>query len=479
MAVALLLRALRQGPGPGPGRGRLWGPGSGWSPGLCAGAGRRWPHWVPRPPVGLARAGGRALQSLRLRLLTPTFKGISGLLLKQHLVRNPVILWQLLGGTYYFNTSRRKQKSKDNDKPKGRTPEEEEEERRRREREDQMYRERLRTLFIIAVIMSLLNALNTSGGNISWNDFVNEMLAKGEVQRVQVVPESDVVEVYLHPGAVVFGRPRLALMYRMQVANIDKFEEKLRAAEDELNIDGKDRIPVSYKRTGFFGNALYALGMTAVGLAILWYVFRLAGMTGREGGFSAFNQLRMARFTIVDGKMGKGVSFKDVAGMHEAKLEVLEFVDYLKSPERFLQLGAKVPKGALLLGPPGCGKTLLAKAVATEAQVPFLAMAGPEFVEVIGGLGAARVRSLFKEARARAPCIVYIDEIDAVGKRRASAVSGFSNTEEEQTLNQLLVEMDGQCPQERHRKVQHRTPATFCSHEGQVAPVASGCFFRE
>uniref|UniRef100_A0A8C9DJS5 SPG7 matrix AAA peptidase subunit, paraplegin n=1 Tax=Prolemur simus TaxID=1328070 RepID=A0A8C9DJS5_PROSS len=441
MAVALLLRALRQGPGPGPGR--PWGPGSGWIPGLSAGAGRRWPHWVLRPPVGLAGAGGRALQSLQLRLLTPTFKGVGGLLLKQHLVQNPVILWRLLGGTYYFNTSRRKQKSKDNDRPKGRTPEDEEEERRRREREDQMYRERLRTLFIIAVVMSLLNSLNTSGGNISWNDFVNEMLAKGEVQRVQVVPESDVVEVYLHPGAVVFGRPRLALMYRMQVANIDKFEEKLRAAEDELNIDGKDRIPVSYKRTGFFGNALYALGMTAVGLAILWYVFRLAGMTGREGGFSAFNQLRMARFTIVDGKMGKGVSFKDVAGMHEAKLEVREFVDYLKSPERFLQLGAKVPKGALLLGPPGCGKTLLAKAVATEAQVPFLAMAGPEFVEVIGGLGAARVRSLFKEARARAPCIVYIDEIDAVGKRRATAVSGFSNTEEEQTLNQLLVEMDG------------------------------------
>ncbi|MEQ2193898.1 hypothetical protein XENOCAPTIV_017314 [Xenoophorus captivus] len=238
-----------------------------------------------------------------------------------------------------------------------------------------MYRERLRTLFIIALIMSLLNSINTSGGNISWNDFVNEMLAKGEVSRVQVVPESDIVEIYLHPGAVIFGRP--------------------------------------------------------------------VGMGGREGGFSAFNQLKMAKFTIVDGKSGKGVSFKDVAGMHEAKMEVKEFVDYLKSPERYLQLGAKVPKGALLLGPPGCGKTLLAKAVATEAQVPFLAMAGSEFVEVIGGLGAARVRSLFKEARARAPCIVYIDEIDAVGKKRSNNMSGFSNTEEEQTLNQLLVEMDG------------------------------------
>ncbi|XP_045746506.1 paraplegin isoform X1 [Mirounga angustirostris] len=440
-AALLLLRALR--PGPAAGSAPLRSPCSGGSLSLSFGAGRRCRHFVHRPAMRLLGAGGRAKQSLQLCLPTPTAEGFSGLLWKQHLVQNPVRLWKLLGGSYYFNTSRMKQKTKDNDKSKGRTPEDDEEERRRKEREDQMYRERLRTLFVIAVIMSLLNALSTSGGSISWNDFVHEMLAKGEVQRVQVVPESDVVEVYLHPGAVVFGRPRLALMYRMQVANIDRFEEKLRAAEDALNIEGKDRIPVSYKRTGFFGNALYALGMTAVGLAILWYVFRLAGMTGREGGLSAFNQLKMARFTIVDGKMGKGVSFKDVAGMHEAKLEVKEFVDYLKSPERFLQLGAKVPKGALLLGPPGCGKTLLAKAVATEAQVPFLAMAGPEFVEVIGGLGAARVRSLFKEARARAPCIVYIDEIDAVGKKRSTTMSGFSNTEEEQTLNQLLVEMDG------------------------------------
>ncbi|XP_036440325.1 paraplegin [Colossoma macropomum] len=381
------------------------------------------------------------IQQLLNRPLSPEFQALSGAVCRNGLGTNPVGLWKILGGTYYFSTSSRRQEKKNG--AKGKTPEEDEEEKKRREQEDQMYRERLRTLFIIAVIMSLLNSINTSGGNISWNDFVNEMLAKGEVSRVQVVPESDIVEIYLHPGAVIFGRPRLALMYRMQVANIDKFEEKLRAAEEQLNIDTKDRIPVSYKRTGFFGNALYALGMAAIGVAILWYIFRLAGMGGREGGFSAFNQLKMAKFTIVDGKSGKGVSFKDVAGMHEAKMEVKEFVDYLKNPDRYLQLGAKVPKGSLLLGPPGCGKTLLAKAVATEAQVPFLAMAGSEFVEVIGGLGAARVRSLFKEARARAPCIVYIDEIDAVGKKRSTNMSGFTNTEEEQTLNQLLVEMDG------------------------------------
>eukprot|EP00063_Salmo_salar_P007512 XP_013982347.1 PREDICTED: paraplegin-like [Salmo salar] len=384
------------------------------------------------------------IQQLLHRPMSPRLTAISKLLIKNNLFKNPVGLWNVLDSTNNFSTSQSNQQDKKkSDGPKGKNPEEDDDEKKRREQEDQMYRERLRTLFIIALIMSLLNSINTSGGNISWNDFVNEMLAKGEVSRVQVVPESDIVEIYLHPGAVIFGRPRLALMYRMQVANIDKFEEKLRAAEEELNIDAKDRIPVSYKRTGFFGNALYALGMAAIGVAILWYIFRLAGMGGKEGGFSAFNQLKMAKFTIVDGKSGKGVSFKDVAGMHEAKMEVKEFVDYLKCPDRYLNLGAKVPKGSLLLGPPGCGKTLLAKAVATEAQVPFLAMAGSEFVEVIGGLGAARVRSLFKEARARAPCIVYIDEIDAVGKKRSNNMSGFSNTEEEQTLNQLLVEMDG------------------------------------
>lgn len=152
-----------------------------------------------------------------------------------------------------------------------------------------------------------------------------------------------------------------------------------------------------------------------------------------------------AKFTLVDSvESGKGVLFKDVAGLQEAKQEVREFVDYLKTPERYQRLGAKVPKGALLLGPPGCGKTMLAKAVSTEAKVPFLSMNGSEFIEMIGGLGAARVRDLFKEAKKRSPCIIYIDEIDAIGKQRASGQSGqFSSGESEQTLNQLLVEMDG------------------------------------
>lgn len=152
-----------------------------------------------------------------------------------------------------------------------------------------------------------------------------------------------------------------------------------------------------------------------------------------------------AKFTLINPlEGGKGVFFKDVAGLKEAKQEVVEFVDYLKNPKKYQALGAKVPKGALLLGPPGCGKTMLAKAVATESKVPFLSMNGSEFIEMIGGLGAARVRDLFKQASKKAPCIIYIDEIDAIGRQRSGSSSAqYTSGEEEQTLNQLLVEMDG------------------------------------
>ncbi|KFZ53211.1 Paraplegin, partial [Antrostomus carolinensis] len=383
-------------------------------------------------------------QSLLSQTLSPTRQGLSGVLVKQHIIQDPVRLWNLLGSTYYFTTSSSQGSNQKNGGFKKKSPQEDEEEEKRRKRENQMHLERLRALLIITFIVLMFRFTvgeNREATNISWNYFVNEMLAKGEVQRIEVVPESDIVEIYLHPGGTPHGQVNVTLLYIMRVANIDKFEEKLRAVEDELNIDEKERIPVSYKHPGFYGNDIISLIVTLVAVSMLWSIFRLIRVAGRAGGFNAFNQLKMARFTIVDGKSGKGIGFKDV----EAKMEVKEFVDYLKSPDRYLQLGAKVPKGALLLGPPGCGKTLLAKAVATEAQVPFLAMAGSEFVEVIGGLGAARVRSLFREAQARAPCIVYIDEIDAVGKKRSTNISGFANAEEEQTLNQLLVEMDGQC----------------------------------
>ncbi|XP_068610540.1 mitochondrial inner membrane m-AAA protease component paraplegin [Brachionichthys hirsutus] len=378
------------------------------------------------------------LQSFLHRPLGPGMSGINKEMLRRNLLKNPTGIIKLLGATDFFSRSQSKQEKNNQNGQKEKDTDEEGKER------DGRYRKHLRNLVIVAIVISLLNFTNTNtGGDIIWNDFVNEMLAKGEVSHVQVTTDGNTVAIYLHPGAIIFGRPRLRPVYQMEIPDSEKFEEKLRAAEKKLNIDSKDWIPVTYIQNWFILKLLYVAGFMVLIQFGVWYMSRVFSTAGKDGRFDAFNQFKMAMFTIVDGKSGKGVSFKDVAGMHAAKREVKEFVDYLNNPKRYLQLGAKVPKGALLLGPPGCGKTLLAKAVATEAQVPFLAMAGSEFIEVIGGLGAARVRNLFKEARSRAPCIIYIDEIDAIGKKRSTSMEGSSNVEEEQTLNQLLVEMDG------------------------------------
>ncbi|CAM9699803.1 unnamed protein product [Lampetra fluviatilis] len=392
-------------------------------------------------------ANGGPVQALLSLHLKGQYAGLQRLSLTQLSARDTTLLWRsLVSSLRYFSTPPRPRGQKNDDEKQ--TSGEDEEEKKQQEEERHNNMARLRTLVVTGIVLLLVNMLTDTQSSVSWNDFANEMLAKGEVASVQVTPESEVVYVTVHPGAVISGQQRVARVYSMRVPNIDKFEEKLRTIENELGIDPKDRIPVIYRRTSMLQRIVQMLAISMAGIFLFWMLFRQGMSAAKEGTFGAFNQLRMARFTVVDGKSGKGVNFKDVAGMHEAKVEVMEFVDYLKAPERYLQLGAKVPKGALLLGPPGCGKTLLGKAVATEAQVPFLAMAGSEFVEVIGGLGAARVRSLFKEARARAPCIVYIDEIDAVGKKRSRNTGGFANTEEEQTLNQLLVEMDGMGPKD-------------------------------
>ncbi|KAM5138855.1 mitochondrial inner membrane m-AAA protease component paraplegin [Mantella aurantiaca] len=392
----------------------------------------------------LTRSGTRGSlgQALLCRRISPTYKEISSILVKEHIFRDPVQLWRLLGGIHYFhNTESRRQEDKKENSDKRNQQDDDDE----RNKIDQRNYVMFRRFFAILLAFTLYNMSATRKTiDVTWNDFVNEMLAKGEVTRVEVDPDKDCVYIHTFDDSIPQGQIiRQKPVYSVKVANIDKFEEKLRAAEDALNISVLDRIPVTYRRTDFSERLMSVLMIVCITVGFIYLLFRFSGLSGRQGGFSAFNQLRIARFTIVDGASGKGIRFKDVAGLHEAKMEVKEFVDYLKNPERYLHLGAKVPKGSLLLGPPGCGKTLLAKAVATEAQVPFLAMAGSEFVEVIGGLGAARMRSLFKEARVRAPCIVYIDEIDAVGKKRSTNMATFSNTEEEQTLNQLLVEMDG------------------------------------
>ncbi|XP_058807496.1 paraplegin isoform X2 [Phymastichus coffea] len=269
---------------------------------------------------------------------------------------------------------------------------------------------------------------------VGWNEFVYQMLAKGEVKELIVRPDLDTVTIILHDGAVVKGRKSVHRVYQMKLPNITKLEEKVREAETSLGIKPEMGIPIIYERSD--ATLLQLLLTTMLVLGFFTLIYRASGFKGMTTNM--FSQMTRAKFTLVDPLtgIGKGVRFSDVAGLHEAKTEVMEFVDYLKNPDRYKTLGAKVPRG--------CGKTLLAKAVATEANVPFLSMNGSEFIEMIGGLGAARVRDLFKEGKKRAPSIIYIDEIDAIGKKRSESSSATNtNSEGEQTLNQLLTEMDG------------------------------------
>jgi len=284
---------------------------------------------------------------------------------------------------------------------------------------------------------------------VSWNEFLHHMLAKGEVEEIIVRPDLDVVTVILYDGAVIKGKRVDHSTYHMNIVDIKKFEEKLRAAEQQLGIPSGSGVTVVYERGSDTAGKLLASVIVA---SIIISLLSRARSAKNPISMDRFSQMGRAKFTLIDpvNGQGRGVKFSDVAGLKEVKQEVMEVVDYLKRPEYYKGLGAKVPKGVLLLGPPGCGKTLLAKAVATEAQVPFLSMNGSEFIEMIGGLGAARVRDLFKEGKKRTPCIIYIDEIDALGRKRSG---GFSNVdtstgEGEQTLNQLLVEMDGMATKE-------------------------------
>lgn len=306
------------------------------------------------------------------------------------------------------------------------------------------------TVYLFVTFVSLLfpskNNPETGTRYVSWNEFVHHMLAMGEVKELIIRPDMEMVTIILHDGAIVKSRRTDSNIYHMAIADASKFEEKLRDVEKRLGVS--DGVSVTYDRNSdITGRILTLLIIFAIFMAIMT---RIRGMKSPIS-MDSFSQMGRAKFTLVDPfDGGKGVLFKDVAGLQEAKQEVMEFVDYLKNPEKYQKLGAKVPKGAILLGPPGCGKTLLAKAVATEAQVPFLSMNGSEFIEMIGGLGAARVRDLFKEGRKRSPCIIYIDEIDAIGRQRSGvgSVNQTSSGESEQTLNQLLVELDGMASKE-------------------------------
>jgi len=284
----------------------------------------------------------------------------------------------------------------------------------------------------------------------TWSTFYREMLSTGEVEHLEVPSSQDKIFVFLHRGAMVGGKEILSHgpHFVFSIASLDSFEQKMASAQADLRIASNDFVPIRYRTKNELLSTALNAAVTIALLGFIWYWIYGRGTRGgtKQGGIlgsNPFSNYIKAKPTVVMPGSGKGISFKDVAGMEEAKLEVMEFVDYLKSPGRYAELGAKIPKGALLVGPPGTGKTLLAKAVATEADVPFLTMAGSDFVEVFSGVGSARVRDLFTRARKLAPCILYIDEVDAIGRSRQSNSISGGHSEQESTLNQLLVEMDG------------------------------------
>ena len=224
------------------------------------------------------------------------------------------------------------------------------------------------------------------------------------------------------------------------IPSTDKIQDKIDSWNATLSAEGKPTITVTYEKGSDLMKLFWYFG--PILLLVIFMVFMSKRMTGGSGGGGIFN-VGKSRATVFDKNNGTPVTFKDVAGLAEAKVEIEEIVEFLKNPQRYTELGAKIPKGALLVGPPGTGKTLLAKAVAGEANVPFLSMSGSDFVEMFVGVGAARVRDLFKQAKEKAPCIVFIDEIDAVGRARGKNPNMGSNDERENTLNQMLTEMDG------------------------------------
>lgn len=284
------------------------------------------------------------------------------------------------------------------------------------------------------------NSNVSASREITWQEFRNAFLDKGLVEKLTVV-NNHRVRVKLHPNASTMY-PQAALgggEYHFYIGSVEAFERKLDEAQTELGIPSHERIPVAYHEEISTMNALLNFAPTLILLGTLYWFSRRGSSNAGSGIFS----MGKSRARMFNKDTDVKTKFKDIAGMDEAKEEIMEFVKFLKDPAKYEKLGAKIPRGAILSGPPGTGKTLLAKATAGEASVPFLSVSGSEFVEMFVGVGSSRVRDLFQSAKKNAPCIIFIDEIDAIGKSRAKGGSFGGNDERESTLNQLLVEMDG------------------------------------
>lgn len=317
---------------------------------------------------------------------------------------------------------------------------------------------KLQSYWLYALMSMVLLALVVS----SWGtgttaeidkDRLYKMLSdRGAIEKIELVNGSS-AEIYIaedrkgedtaYKDAAPKGFSGSRYDYRMVVTDEETFTSFVKEAQENLGISFEDQVRVdSENKFDFLGTALRWI--IPIGLFIVFWIFLMRRMGGGAGGPGGqiFN-IGKSKATLFDQNSKVNITFADVAGLDEAKDEVMEVVDFLKNPKKYTALGGKIPKGVLLVGPPGTGKTLLAKAVAGEAGVPFFTMSGSDFVEMFVGVGASRVRDLFKQAREKAPCIIFIDEIDAIGRARGRGNMQGGNDERENTLNQLLVEMDG------------------------------------
>ncbi len=314
-------------------------------------------------------------------------------------------------------------------------------------------------IYIIFGVVLLYIWLFNSGNDpmqVQWQEVKEKMMPAGDVDKVALITNLNRVEVYIKKDSLDKYKKKFGFrdnvpqtgpqFYFIVQQNFDAYS-KLEEVQQTLPADKAFKIETE-ERNDYFGQILEWMFLPLLFIFLWFFMFRrmASGMGGGGGGMGGgggiFNVGR-SKAQLFDKDHKNKITFKDVAGLEEAKVEVMEIVDFLKNPKKYTELGGKIPKGALLVGPPGTGKTLLAKAVAGEADVPFFSLSGSDFVEMFVGVGASRVRDLFRQAKEKAPCIVFIDEIDAVGRARSKNGGFTSNDERENTLNQLLTEMDG------------------------------------
>lgn len=323
---------------------------------------------------------------------------------------------------------------------------------------------------ILAIAFIAIQFLNFDGTSREINgNQLRQMLNKRDVEKIKVV-NNEFAEVYIKKDRVKadtayknlinkgIGSSFKEAFYTYKFLTVDAFREDLNNVRKDLyekdtigqkrenfeKIKAQDEnlFPVTSETKKNWGGEILGWLLPVIIMVVLFFIIMRVMGRGAGGGGQIFN-IGKSKAQLFDRDASVTITFKDVAGLEEAKTEIIEIVEFLKNPSRYTELGGKIPKGVLLVGPPGTGKTLLAKAVAGEAKVPFFSISGSEFVEMFVGVGASRVRDLFKQAKEKAPCIIFIDEIDAIGRARGKQVFSGANDERESTLNQLLTEMDG------------------------------------